>query len=247
MIRRLRSAAAPLFVALSVSLALVGAVAYAAGNVVVEGRIELPPGGVKEPEVAYAGFIDRIPNAITELRPYDPRPDCFVFLEGGPAAPGAELPPSVATTWRLYASNFQVPILPVVAGTAVEIKNISQTTHPLYAVDKPELITAEPIGPGGIRTVKLTEVGKAMVIRSKDSPHLEARLVALPTKYFSRLKKDGSFVIEDVPPGRWTVKIWCKDGWLPVTRSIDVGAKGARADLTLPERLEPPAPKPAAK
>ncbi len=227
-----------------------GAIAAAApgnGNFVVEGRVDLPPGGVKEPEVQYAGFIDRIPNAITELRPYDPRPECFVFLEVGTPGPDAATPPPVAVSWPLFASNFKTPILPVVVGSSVELKNISQTTHPLFAVDKPELLSAEPIGPGGTRTVKPTEVGKAIVIRSKDQAHLEARLVALPTKYFARMKKDGSFAIEDVPAGKWTAKVWCKDGWLPVSKVVDVGTKGARADVTLPERLEPAGPKPAGK
>ena len=234
--------------ALTLATALASALAWAAPpNVNLDGRIDLPPGGVKEPEVQYAGFIDRIPNAITELRPYDPRPECFVYLEGGPPGPDAATPPPVAVSWRLFASNFQVPILPVVAGSNVEIKNISQTTHPLHAVNKPDALTAEPIGPGGTRSIKATDVGKAIVIRSKDSPHLEARLVALPSKYFARLKKDGSFTIEDVPPGKWTAKVWCKDGWLPVSRAVDVGARGARADLTLPERLEPAGQKPAGK
>jgi hypothetical protein len=239
-----RSSALVRTFALAGSLSIASAIAVAApGNPTVEGRVELPPGGVKEPEVQYAGFIDRIPNAITELRPYDPRPECFVFLDGGPAGPDASTPPPTAVSWRLFASNFQVPILPVVVGANVEIKNISQTTHPLFAVDKPDALTSDPIGPGGTRTVKASDPGKALVIRSKDQPHLEARLVALPTKYFSRLKKDGTYSVEDVPPGKWTLKVWCKDGWIPVNKSIDVGAKTPRADVTLPERLEPIAPK----
>jgi hypothetical protein len=232
----------------SLALTLAAAIAFAApGNSTVEGRVDLPPGGVKEPEVQYAGFIDRIPNAITELRPYDPRPECFVFLDGGTPGPDAATPPPVAVSWRLFASNFQVPILPVVAGTSVEIKNISQTTHPLFAVNKADALPAEPIGPGGTRTLKASDVGKALVIRSKDQAHLEARLVALPSKYFARMKKDGSFAIEDVPAGKWTAKVWCKDGWLPVQKSVDVGVKGARADMTLPERLEPIGSKAAGK
>ena len=169
--------------ALAGSFMLVAAIAFAApGNFTVEGRVDLPPGGVKEPDVQYAGFIDRIPNAITELRPYDPRPECFVFLDGGTPGADAATPPPVAVSWRLFASNFQVPILPVVAGSNVEIKNISQTTHPLYALNKADALPAEPIGPGGTRTIKASDVDKALVIRSKDQAHLEARLVALPSK-----------------------------------------------------------------
>jgi len=247
MTRSLRSPArAPgrvLFGLMAISLvsSAAGAAADAAapGLFDLDGKVDLPAGGVKEPEAQYEGFIKRIPNAITEIRPYDPRPECFVYLEGGPAAPGAETPPAKAVSWLLYASNFATPLLPVVAGTTVEIKNISQTTHPLYVEGKPDALASEPIGPGGIRPVKVTDVGKALVLRAKNVPHLEARLVALPTRYFSRLKKDGTFKIEDVPPGKWTAKVWCRDGWLPVAKSVDVGTRGARVDLTLPDRLEP--------
>jgi hypothetical protein len=219
----------------------------APGDAKVDGKVDLPPGGVKEPPVEHVGWIDRVPNAITELRPYDPRPECFVYLEGGPAGPDASTPPPKPISWMLYASNFQIPILPVVTGTTVEIKNISQVTHPLYAPGNDSLLTAEPIGPGGIRPIKPAEVGKAVVIRSKDSPHLEARVVALPTRYFSRLKKDGSFTIDEVPPGKWTAKVWCKDGWLAANKAFDVGNRGGRVELTLPDRLEPLGAKPAGK
>src|SRR4051794_23577718 len=112
MTRTPRAAPRRLALALATAGALASALAYAAsGNFVVEGRIELPPGGVKEPEVQYAGFIDRIPNAITELRPYDPRPECFVFLDGGTPGADAATPPPTALSWRLFASNFQTPIL----------------------------------------------------------------------------------------------------------------------------------------
>src|SRR5690242_15680942 len=115
----LRAAPRPIVLALAGALAAVTALATtvavaAPPNVNVEGRIDLPPGGVKEPEVQYAGFIDRIPNAITELRPYDPRPECFVYLDGGTPGPDASTAPPVALTWHLFASNFQIPLLPVV-------------------------------------------------------------------------------------------------------------------------------------
>jgi hypothetical protein len=230
--------AAPLC-ALASMITAASPVDAASANATVEGRVRLPDGGIKEPEAQYVGYIDRIPNPIAELRAYDPRPECFVYLEGGTPGPDASKPDGRPVTLTV-ASGFALPILPVVVGTSVEIKNNGRATHPLYVVGQPDLISAEPLGPGGTRSFTAKDAGKAIVIRSKDMPHVETRVVALPTRYFAPLKRDGSFSIPDVPPGKWTLKIWYRDGWLPVTKSIDVAPKMEKPEIRLPDRLEPP-------
>lgn len=214
---------------------------------VVEGEIALPDRGIKEPDVQHPGFIDRIPNPITELRPFDPRPECFVYLEGGPAAPDAATPDTKARIWELGGESFAVPLLPVVLGTAVDIKNVGKNTHPLFSPNFPDLVSKDPIGPGGVRTIQVKEPNKPVEIRSLDSPHLEGRIVAVPTRYFAMLDRrdlKGKWRISDVPPGKWTVRVWYRDGWLPINEVIEVGAKGTTTvrTITLPDRLEPKAP-----
>lgn len=223
--------------ALLAALVLLPTAAAAPGNLVFEGRIELPPGGVKEPATRHQGFVDRIPNPIAEVKSYDPRPECFVALEGGPAAADATAPSPRPITWPLQSANFSPPLLPVVNGSKVEIKNVGRATHTLFSENAPDLLGNEPIGPGGPRQIVANQPGKAIVIKARNSPHLEARLVAVPTKYFARLKKDGSYAIEDVPPGKWTVKVWCRDGWVSTNKVIEI-ARGVRGDLVLPERLD---------
>jgi hypothetical protein len=214
----------------------------------VEGRVRLPDGGIAEPEVQYAGYVDRIANPISELRPFDPRPECFVYLEGGPAGDDAAKVPARPVAWSLNSASFVALIVPVVLGSTVEIKNTGRGTHALYAEGQPDLLTPDPLGPGGTRTLAIKEPGKATIIRSKDSPHVEARVVALPTRYFATLKRDGTFSIPDVPPGKWTLKVWYKDGWLPVTKTIEVGGKDKdRVEIRLPDKLEPAGRKAAVK
>jgi hypothetical protein len=67
--------------------------------------------------------------------------------------------------------------------------------------------------------------------------------VAVPTRYVARLDRAGGFKIDSVPLGKWTVKIWYRDGWLPTTQVVEVVAKGTpRVKITLPERLAAKAP-----
>lgn len=214
----------------------------------VEGEIALPDGGVKQPDVEYPGFVDRIPNPITEIRQFDPRPEVVVVLEGGPVDAEGGKPESGAVTWELGPHAFGTPIVAVALGQRVDIKNRSKgVQHPLYSPNYPDLVSKDPIGPGGVRTVEVKEPHRAIVIRSQDLPHLEGRIVAFPTRYFATLDRrdpKGKYRIENVPSGKWTVRIWYRDGWLPTQQVVEVGTKGTTTvpRITLPQQLEPKAP-----
>ena len=55
--------------------------------------------------------------------------------------------------------------------------------------------------------------------------------MALPTRYFSKLDHNGRFKIENVPAGRWTIKLWHRDGWANLPgRSVEVPGKDVKID-----------------
>ena len=210
--------------------------AFAAGPATsgtVAGAV-VPPTSVEAPPLAYAGFVAPIPNPILPLRQYDPLPECIVYLEGTNAPPEAAQPPRGPVTWQLGAHAFMPPILPVVSGSQVEISNVGQETHILYSANQPDLVPRDPIGPSGTRTVAASGQNLAIQIQSRGAPHLVGRIVPLPTRYYTRLDRNGKFKIENVPAGRWTVKVWYRDGWLALpARAIDVPGKGdVKIELT---------------
>ncbi len=227
------------------------AAADANAGVTVEGEISVPAAGVREPAAQYIGFIDRIPNPITGLRPFDPRPESFVYLDGGPGgADASKVEANKTITWNLQSETFTPPIMPVLIGMPITIKNVGKNTQPLTADTASVFSGTDAIGPGGVRPLAIKETGKAIIIRSTDSPHLEGRVVALPTKYFAAIKRDGTFKIEDVPAGKYTLRVWYRDGWLTsADKPIEVTAKMEKVKIALPEKLEPPAAgdKPAQK
>src|SRR5262249_56411011 len=92
----------------------------------------------------------------------------------------------------------------------------------------------EPIGRAGSRTVTASGKDVAIAIQSRGSPPLVGRIGPLPTGYFTRVDRNGRFKFEGVPAGRWTVKVWYRDGWLILpTKTIDVPGKGdVRIELT---------------
>lgn len=209
----------------------------ATAQISIEGEVALPLSPIEEPPTPSPGFLERIKNPIVDILPYDPRPECFVSLEGGPGGAAITQPPAKPVQWELSGEAFSVPVLPVVQGTLVDIKNAGRVTHLLYSPDKPELLRKDSVGPGGTRQLALTSVEGAVRIQSQDSPHVLGKIVVLPTRLHSRLAPDGSFRVVDVPPGRWTLRVWCRDGWLPITQVLEATPKTAKLKLTLPERL----------
>jgi hypothetical protein len=230
------------------SLALFSALAWpqaaraAPGAGTVQGVV-IPPAKVEPPASQRLGFLDRIENPIVELRQYDPFPECFIYLEGGPAAADAGTPPKSAVAWQLEANSFDPPLLAVVVGSTVEIDNDKNgETQLLVAPSQPDLLSKDPIGPGGTKTVVASS--DAIVIESRSSPHIKGRLVAMPTRYFSKLDHNGRFKIEGVPAGRWAIKLWYRDGWANLPgRSVDVPGKDVKIDLPSDALVHPSAGK----
>jgi hypothetical protein len=206
--------------------------AAAAPGVTVQGVVTRPA-KVEPPAPRFLGFLPRLENPIVELRQYDPLPECFVYLEA--EAPPAEAePPSRATVvWQLESHSFNPPILPAITGGSVEIANVGRETHILVAPDREDLLPRDPIGPGSSRTFVVPKSGGAVRIVSRASPHLEGRLVPLPTEHHGRVDRSGRFRIDNVAPGRYSVRVWFRDGWADLPeRTIDAPAKDVRIDLT---------------
>jgi hypothetical protein len=201
---------------------------------------------VEAPAPKHIGFVKPIENPIIELRAYDPWPECFVFLEGGPAAADAATPPTDPVRWSLGSHSFAKPVLPVVAGSTISIDNDGRETHVLASPDAPDVIKKDPISPGTSLTATVTEAGKAVLVVAQQSPHVEGRIVALPSKYFATIDRKGGFRIDDVPPGQWTARIWFRDGWIAETFPVTVTNRTTKLEIKLTElkKLDEPKPTP---
>jgi hypothetical protein len=203
--------------------------AFAAG-VTVTGVVN-PPARVENPATEHVGFVSPIENPILPVRVFDPRPECFVYLEVKDPPADATAPQRVL--WEL-GSTFRPLLLPVVDGSTVEITNGSRDSHALHSPDRPDLIPKDVFGPKSSRTMTVSSQGKPAAIRvlSQVSPHVSGRVVAVPTRYHARVERDGRFRIENVPPGKWIVRVWFRDGWLERSWQVEVPTRNeVRLDL----------------
>jgi len=190
--------------------------------------------------------VPRAKNPLKPPRALDPSGQLVIVLDGGPVDDSDKKPRS--RTYEIVGENFATDIFPVVVGSKVEIKNKGRKSPRLTSPTHPDIVPGDPINKSGVRvTEAIAKVGAPVEIRDADSVHLVGHIVAFEHGYFALPDYTGNFSIEGVPPGSWKVKVWYRDGWLPIPETtVNVvakrGAKGVK--VKIPAKL--PAPKTAA-
>lgn len=211
---------------LAIASVLLSSAAAFAGP--VTGTVSVPAGAGGKSAPRGKAYLPRIENPLVPVKPVDPMPYLVVVLEKD----GLELPPSAQYPLELRGESFDHPLLPVVAGAEVEIRNQknSRKSPTLYVDGQPDLLAETPLNPGANRAFKVgSDVGKILVVKDKKSKHLQATILVLPTPYFAVPESDGSYSIKDVKDGDYTVKVWYRDGWVKGSEST-VKVSGGKAE-----------------
>ncbi len=126
------------------------------------------------------------------------------------AIPGKTFPPPTEHA-RIDQKNllFSPHVLAVLVGTTVDFMNSDAVLHNVFSpdgcADKFNLGTWPK---GEIRSYTFKKECVAATLLCKVHPEMEAFVVSVPTPYFTTTKKDGSYRIENVPDGSYTLKVW---------------------------------------
>ncbi len=211
-----------------------------AGN--LSGSVRFEPNRLPKSPVRNQGFVERIENPLRPVKRIDPLPFFIVVLEGGPVA-DADREPTETVRYQLVGESFEVPLLPVVVGTQVELKNVGFGAPLLSTPEQPSLLEELVLDPRRVEAFRVDTAYQPVVIRAAGSAHLEGRVVAFPHRYFSRVDERGRFDISNVPPGEWRARIWYRDGWLAgADTTVQVGTKRSTVTLTASPVLTVEAP-----
>lgn len=217
---------------LAAALAMLAAPALVAAGTVT-GTIKQPAGGAGKPPVRSKGFLDRRDNPLVPVKPVNPMPYLVVVLEADGVEPPT--PPSVA--WELLGESFARPLLPMLSGGEVVIKNRGKRSPTLYVDGQPETLAKTPLNPKGERAFKVgTSTAAApslLQIRDQDTPYLTGSVLVLTTPYFAVPDDKGAFSIPDIKDGTYSVKIWYRDAWLDGFDGKTVEVKDGKASLAL--------------
>jgi hypothetical protein len=145
-----------------------------------------------------------------------------------------------ATSIALRDGTLSPSTIVVQNGTTLRIRNEDDFIHELYAEGLKEFDAVETTS-GATRTIQLLQTG-VFTLRDRLSPHVHGTLhVVAKITLVAQPNGEGSFVFKDVPPGKYTLKLY--RGASEVTAS-EVEVAGSKDIVLEPVLLEASASKP---
>lgn len=191
-------------------IALLAGVACVAGG--TRGAAQAAPGG------------GRVAGRVTMLeRGGKPSRDlgaAVVYLEGAGAAAR-----SVTLDIAINNKEFVPRVVVVPVGSTVRFPNHDPFDHNVFSVSEPNAFDLGQYGRGEAKGWTFTAPGLTRIFCNVH-PRMVAFVEVMAGPYFAQPAADGSFVIPDVPPGRYVLHAWHERS-PEATRELTVTAAGA--------------------
>jgi hypothetical protein len=118
-------------------------------------------------------------------------------------------------------------------GTTVEFTNSDDIQHNVFSPTKgADAFDLGHYSRGDVRTVTMKEPGDVLVLCNIHM-EMEAHILVLRDPFFAVTDTRGRYQMEDVPAGKYTVKLWHRS-WVPLTQTLDVsGTDPVTLDVTV--------------
>lgn len=126
-------------------------------------------------------------------------------------------------------------VLPVLKGTTVDFLNSDDVRHNIYSSD--DVADNMNLGSwfkGETRSFTFNKTGVA-TMRCNVHSDMLAYIVILQNPYFSRVNDDGIFIINNVPEGKYTLKLWTAPKralWGKSPEAKDISIEVTAGDIT---------------
>ena len=119
-------------------------------------------------------------------------------------------PPSMPVILDQINLRFVPHVLPVLAGTKVEFPNKDEIRHNVFSPGPQGARARFDLGTYPQGQTKYHQFDKPGVWPMLCNVHAEmsAYVIVTETPYFATTGSDGKFVLKDVPPGKYTLKVW---------------------------------------
>jgi plastocyanin len=129
-------------------------------------------------------------------------------------------PPSTPVILDQVNLRFVPHVLPVLVGTTVAFPNSDEIRHNVFSPGPPRF----DLGTYPQKTTKYHLFDKPGVWTMLCNVHAEmsAYVIVTETPYFASTDNDGKFVVKDVPPGKYILKVWHEKA-KPAAVPLDVG------------------------
>ncbi len=136
-------------------------------------------------------------------------PNTVIYVEG---VKGEFTPPEEPLLIDQKGMKFHPHVLPVLAGTKVEFLNSDEVAHNVFSPDESADKMNLGTWPKGEKKT-FTFEGNCektceAVLLCNVHPEMEAFVVIMQNPYFAMADDSGVFLIENVPAGEYTLKVW---------------------------------------
>ena len=163
---------------------------------------------------------------------------------GAPAVPvlvyvvGFTAPaPETTAEIQQHDKHFLPDLLPITAGQTVSFPNGDPFLHNVFSPTESKRFDLGSYKKGDTRTRKFRTPGVSDVY-CNIHPEMSATIIVLPNRRFTFAAADGSFTIDGVPAGSWTVYAYSRHAAAPVSASVEVAAGSASTvAMTLDETI----------
>jgi plastocyanin len=133
--------------------------------------------------------------------------DAVIYIE---KVPGVTFPAPVEHAKMDQKNMTFIPhVMPVLVGTTVDFLNSDNVLHNVFSPDKcADKFDLGTWPKGQTKSYTFRDPGCNVTILCNVHPEMRGHIIVLQTPYFGVSAKDGRYAINDVPPGRYTLKIW---------------------------------------
>jgi plastocyanin len=126
----------------------------------------------------------------------------------------------------------------VVVGTTVNVFNDDKALHTLsfVRVGTHDTLTKMPFFNEGqvVASEVLAKTPGIVEVRCAQHPWTRGYIAVFDHPYFAVTERDGSFRIDSLPPGKYTVNVWQERMAKPMSKQVEIAANGAaKLDLAV--------------
>ena len=157
-----------------------------------------------------------------DSRPYKISECVAVYLVSKDASEEAYVAPTQHGVLNQKGLKFHPQVLPILVGTTVDFPNEDNLFHNVFSYSKPGEFDLGRYPMGDSRSVMFDRTGVVRVYCDIHSD-MNATILVLDNPYFAIPDDDGTFVISNLPEGKYTLNLWyARD--LVLHRSVTVGS-----------------------
>ncbi len=131
--------------------------------------------------------------------------DAVVYID---AIPGKTFDPTAEPVVLDQVKLTFIPhVLPVLVGTTIAFPNSDEVRHNVFSTSAPKRFNLGNYPPGVTKNITFNKSGVVTLLCNVHT-EMSAYVIVIETPYFAVTDRDGNYIIRNVPPGDYTVKVW---------------------------------------